>query len=237
MSGRFIVAGVTGWIDWRYGLASLGLLGTASAIVFWRLLPPARNFTPRSMQPRALAADPGLPTLFGVGFLVLGIFVGAYNYLGFRLSAPPYGLGPGAIGAIFAFYAIGSATSAWTGYAMGRLGRSCIILGAGFASIAGLLVTLFSPLPVVILGLAIFTTGFFAAHTVASTWVGKRGGARRGLVSALYLSVYYLGASVTRSAAGWPWSAAGWPGVVAFLLACTGILVALGIHLRQLSND
>jgi len=244
MSGRFIVAGVTGWLDWRHGLASLGLLGTVSAIVFWRLLPRARHFTPRSMEPkalaadlRAIAADPGLPALFGVGFMVLGIFVGAYNYFGFRLSAPPYGLGPGAIGAIFALYAIGSAASAWTGYAMGRLGRSRIILGAGFASIAGLLVTLFSPLPVVILGLAIFTIGFFAAHTVASTWVGKRGGARRGLVSALYLSGYYLGASVIGSAAGWPWSAAGWPGVVAFLLACTGLLLALGIYLRRLGDD
>ena len=85
-----------------------------AAIVFWRMLPPARHFTPRSLQPRALAADlhaiaadPGLPKLFGIGFLVLGIVVGAYNYLGCRLSQAPYGLGPGAIGAIFALYAIG----------------------------------------------------------------------------------------------------------------------------------
>ncbi len=244
MSGRFLVAGVTEWLEWRYGLASLGVIGTVAAVLFWRLLPPARQFTPRSMQPRALAADlraiaadPGLPALFGIGFLGLGMFVGAYNYLGFRLSQAPYGLGPGAIGAIFALYAIGSAASAWAGYAMNRLGRSRIVLGAGFASITGLLVTLFSPLPVVILGLAIFTIGFFAAHTVASAWVGKRGGSRRGLVSALYLSGYYLGASVIGSAAGWPWSAAGWPGVVAFLLACTGVLVALGLRLRRLADD
>ena len=39
------------------------------------------------------------------------------------------------------------------------------------------------------------------------------------------------------SAAGWPWSAAGWPGVVAFLLACTGVLVALGLRLRRLADD
>ena len=244
MSGRFVVAGVTEWLDWRYGLATLGVIGTASAIVFWRLLPLARHFTPRSMQPRALAADlraiaadPGLPKLFGIGFLVLGIFVGAYNYLGFRLSQPPYGLGPGAIGAIFALYAIGSASSAWTGYAMGRLGRSRILLGAAFAMGAGLLVTLAAPLAVVILGLALFTIGFFAVHTVASAWVGRRGGARRGLVSALYLSGYYLGASVIGSAAGWPWSTAGWPGVVGVLLACTAALVAISLALRRLAED
>jgi YNFM family putative membrane transporter len=244
MSGRFIVAGVTEWLDWRYGLAALGAIGTAAAIVFWRMLPPARHFTPRSMQPRelaadlrAIAADAGLPKLFGIGFLVLGIFVGAYNYLGYRLSQPPYGLGPGAIGAIFALYAIGSASSAWTGYAMGRLGRGRILLGAAFAMGAGLLVTLAAPLVVVILGLAIFTIGFFAVHTVASAWVGRRGGSRRGLVSALYLSGYYLGASVIGSAAGWPWSTAGWPGVVAVLLACTAALVAVALSLRRLAED
>jgi YNFM family putative membrane transporter len=244
MSGRFIVAGVTEWLDWRYGLASLGVIGTAAAIVFWRMLPPARHFTPRSMQPRALAADlraiardPGLPKLFGIGFLVLGIFVGAYNYLGYRLSQPPYGLGPGAIGAIFALYAIGSASSALTGYAMGRLGRSRILLGAALAMGAGLLVTLTAPLAVVIAGLAIFTIGFFAVHTVASAWVGRRGGSRRGLASALYLSGYYCGASVIGSAAGWPWSTAGWPGVVTILLACTAVLVAISLALRRLAED
>lgn len=244
MSGRFIVAGVTDWMDWRYGLAALGVLGSVLAIVFWRLLPPARNFVPRSMQPRALLADargifadPGLPRLFATAFLIMGAFVGAYNYLGYRLSLPPYGLGPAAIGAIFILYAIGSATSALTGLAVNRVGRSRIVLAMSLCMAAGLAITLAAPLAVIILGLAVFTIGFFAVHTVASGWVGRRAGSRRGLVSALYLSSYYLGGSVIGSAAGWPWGRLGWPGVVAVLMACTAGVIAIAVYLRRLAEE
>lgn len=244
MSGRFIVAAVTGWLDWRYGLASVAAMSAVSATVFWRLLPPPRHFAPRSMQPaalladaRAILADPGLPKLFAAAFLIMGAFVGAYNYLAFRLKAPPYGLGPAAIGAIFLLYAVGSATSALTGHAVSRLGRSRIVLAMSLGMALGLAITLASPLPVVILGLAVFTIGFFAVHTVASGWVGRRGGSRKGLVSALYLSSYYLGGSVVGSAAGWPWSHAGWPGVVAVLMACVALVIAIAALLRRLADD
>ncbi len=244
MSGRFLVAAVTGWLDWRYGLATLGVLGTVAALVFWRLLPPARHFVPRSMQARALVADtrgifadPGLPKLFAAAFLIMGAFVGAYNYLGFRLNQPPYNLGPAAIGAIFVLYAVGSATSALTGHAVNRLGRSRIVFAMSVCMAAGLAITLASPLPAIILGLAVFTIGFFGVHTVASGWVGRRGGSRRGLVSALYLSSYYLGGSVIGSGAGWPWGHGGWPGVVVVLMMCVSGVIVIAMQLRRLPED
>ncbi len=244
MSGRFLVALVTGWLDWRYGLAAIGLLGTLAALVFWRLLPAARHFAPRSMQPRALLADmrpiladPGLAMLFATAFLIMGSFVGAYNYLGFRLNQAPYDLGPAAIGSLFLLYAVGSLTSALTGHAVGRIGRRRIVLAMSLCMALGLVITLASPLPAIVLGLAVFTIGFFAVHTVASGWVGRRAGARKGLVSALYLSSYYLGGSVIGSAAGWPWSHGGWPGVVAALLGCAGGVVAIALFLRRLPEE
>ena len=244
MSGRFLAALVTDWLNWRYGLAVLGLLGALAAFAFWRLLPPARNFAPRTLEPRLLlidlrriAADPGLPWLFATGFLIMGSFVGLYNYLGFRLSAPPYGLGPAAIGSIFLLYAVGSAASAWAGHAAGRLGRPRIVLLMSLTMALGIVVTLAGSLPVIILGVAIFTAGYFAVHAVASSWVGRRAGQRRGLVSALYLSSYYLGSSVIGSAAGWPWSHGGWPGVAAALLICVGGVIAIALRLRRQAED
>lgn len=236
MSGRFLAALVTDWLDWRYGLASLGLVGLAAAASFWRLLPPARHFAPRSLQPRLLLgdlrqifADPGLPWLFATAFLIMGAFVGVYNYLGFRLSLAPYGFGPAAIGAIFLLYAVGSVSSAWAGHLTERHGRRRIVLLMSIGMAAGIATTLAASLPLIILGLAVFTFGFFAVHAVASAWVGRRAGPRRGLVAALYLSCYYLGGSVIGSAAGWPWSFAGWPGVVAALLACVAAVIAIAI--------
>jgi YNFM family putative membrane transporter len=244
MSGRFLAASVTEWLDWRYGLASLGLLGTLAALAFWQLLPPARHFTPHSLQPRLLFADvrriyadPGLPWLFMMAFLFMGAFVGIYNYLGFRLSVAPYGLGPAAIGAIFLLYAVGSLSSAWAGHLADRLGRRFIILMMSLCMAVGVAITLDQSLSLIILGLATFTFGYFAVHAIASGWVGHRAGARRGLVSALYLSSYYLGGSVIGTLTGWPWSHAGWPGVVAALLACVGAVIGIAIYLGRIAED
>jgi YNFM family putative membrane transporter len=215
-----------------------------AAIVFWRLIPPARHFESRSMQPRALVADarnfmadPGVQLLLAAAFLISGTLAGAYNFSAFRLSLPPYGLGPAAVGSLFLLYGIGSAASAWAGHAVSRLGRGRIVLAMSLCMALGLAITLASPLPVIVLGLAVFTIGFFAVHAVASGWVGRRAGGRKGLVSALYLSSYYLGSSVIGSSAGWPWSHWGWPGVVAALMACIAGVIAIAIFLRRLGDD
>lgn len=244
MSGRVVSGLLTEWFGWRYGLATLGLLGVLCALSFWRLLPPARNFAARSLQPRLLLADvrqiyadPGLPWLFMVAFLIMGSFVGIYNYLGFRLSLEPYHLGPAAIGAVFLLYAVGSVSSAWAGHLADRLGRRSIMLMMSLGMIAGIALTLASPLWLIVLGLAVFTFGYFATHAVASSWVGRRARERRGLVSALYLSSYYLGGSTLGSAVGWPWAHAGWPGVVGTLVACIGLVVALATYLGRVGES
>jgi YNFM family putative membrane transporter len=103
--------------------------------------------------------------------------------------------------------------------------------------VVGVAVTLADALPIVILGLAVFTFGYFAVHALASAWVGRRAGARRGLVSALYLSSYYLGGSIIGSGTGWPWTLAGWLGVVATLLLCSAGVIAILIRLRRLGES
>jgi YNFM family putative membrane transporter len=220
MAGRLLSAVVTDFSgSWQIGLAALGGIGLLVALVFWRLLPPARHFEPRSLQPgllladiRRIYADPGLPWLFTTAFLSMGAFVGLYNYLPFRLVQAPYGFGPAAIGSIFLLYAVGSYSSAWAGRQVARHGRPRILLGMALLAALGIGATLADALWLIIAGLGIFTFGFFAVHSVASAWVGHRAGPRRGLVSALYLASYYLGGSLLGTAAGWAWSHGGWPG-------------------------
>lgn len=245
MAGRLLAASVSDWTgSWHYGLAAVSLLGLFVAIAFWRLLPPALHFEPRSLQPRQLFADvrriyadPGLPWLFCVAFLGMGTLVGLYNYLPFLLGAAPYGLGPAAIGSIFLLYAIGSYSSAWAGQQVARRGRQRILLAMALLLTAGIAVTLAPPLWLIVSGLAVYTFGFFAVHSVASAWVGHRAGPRRGLVSALYLASYYLGGSVIGTATGWAWSHAGWPGVIAAMLACGLAVTGIAWRLRRLAAD
>jgi len=244
MAGRLLAAAVSDWAgNWHDGLLAVSLLGLLVAVAFWRLLPPAEHFQPHSLQPRQLFADvrriyadPGLPWLFGTAFLSMGTLVGLYNYLPFRLGQAPYELGPAAIGSIFLLYAVGSWSSARAGRQVARHGRQRIQLRMALLMTAGIALTLASPLWLIVGALAAYTFGFFAVHSVASAWVSHRAGPRRGLVSALYLSSYYLGGSVVGTATGWAWSHAGWPGVCAAMLACAGAVAMIAGRLRGLAE-
>lgn len=241
MSGRFVAALFTDWTSWRVALGVIGVLGLASAVVFWLRLPASRNFRPRAATParivadtRAIYRDPGLPALFLVAFLAMGGFVGLYNFLGFRLLETPYELGQSAIGAIFLLYLVGTWASALSGHLAERHGRRKVLWPMVAVMGAGLALTLAQALWLVIAGVGVFTFGFFAAHALASGWVGRRAGERRALASALYLSSYYLGASVLGSLAGTTWSAWRWPGVAALVGACVLATAATAVWLRRL---
>ena len=243
MFGRFLSALVTQYSNWHVGLMALAITGVLCTILFWRLLPPAKHFQSRSLAPLALwqdirriYADPGLPWLFCTAFLIMGAFVSIYNYLGFRLSEAPYHLGPAAIGAVFLLYAVGSASSAWAGHLADQFGRGKIMLWMTSAMAVGVLATLNASLSVIITGLAIFTFGYFATHALASGWVGFRAGERRGLVSALYLSSYYLGSSILGSTSGPLWTQYHWAGMVAGLMVCVSLVFLIAGYLIKLER-
>jgi YNFM family putative membrane transporter len=230
MGGRLVASLVAAVADWRWALASVGLIGLALAEAFRRLAPPSRRFAPHDAGwlalPRGAAAlfrDPGLRLLYLESFLLMGAFVTIYNYAGFHLLAPPYGLGQATIGAIFLLYVLGSLSSRLFGGLAGRLGRRRVFWVPVVLLIAGVALTAAAPLWLVILGIAVLTIGFFGAHSIASAWVGRRGGAARGQAAAWYLFFYYLGSSVLGSAGGVAWTRHGWRGVVLFCAALGGL--------------
>ena len=242
MSGRVVSAALADFGDWRIALAGLGLLGVLAAMLFCRNLPPSHNFRVRSLALSALwrdvgaiYSDRGLPWLFVTAFLLMGAFVGFYNFLGFRLVAAPFELAPVWIGAIFLTYMIGSAASAWAGRLADRYGRRNVLWAMTAIALAGLLTTLLDHLWPIALGLALFTFGFFGAHSIASGWVGRRAGERRALGAAIYLSSYYLGGSIVGSATGLAWAAHAWPGVVGLLTACIIAVLLVSLRLRTIA--
>ncbi|MDD3677451.1 MFS transporter, partial [Thauera propionica] len=139
-----------------------------------------------------------------------------------------------AIGAIFLLYLVGTWASALSGRLAERYGRRNTLWVMVTVMGSGLALTLASPLWLIIAGVGIFTFGFFAAHALASGWVGRRAGERRALASALYLSSYYLGASVIGSVAGMAWSAGHWTGLTALLGVCVLLTAAVALRLRRL---
>lgn len=149
----------------------------------------------------------------------MGVFATTYNYITFRLVGSPYNLSRATVGWIFAAYLFGSYTSALAGRMAGRFGRGRVAFLSLAALLAGSLLTLMPWIAGIVLGVVLITGGFFATHSIASGWVPARASDSRGPASAVYLFIYYLGASICGTLGGLLWGRFGWPGVVLFIAA------------------
>ncbi|MBQ4853939.1 MFS transporter [Rhodanobacter sp. B2A1Ga4] len=236
MGGRLISGVLADFFGWRIGVAVVGVIGVLAALVFWRALPPSRHFIAQPLRWRALLGrfagmfrDRGLPWLFVEGFLLLGAFVTVYNYLGYRLMAPPYKLSQAVVGLIFGIYLIGTFSSAWMGHLAGQLGRRKVLWTAFALMLAGVALTMTRPLPLIMLGIVAITFGFFGGHSIVSSWVGRRAGAAKAQAASVYLFCYYMGSSIAGASGGLFYASHGWNGVALFvgLLVLAGLLVAL----------
>ena len=239
MGGRLMTAAIAEHAGWRWAVGAVGAFSVLSAFAFAFALPRERRPAPRAelmaIGPaiRMHLADPGLRLLFALGFLVMGAFVATYNYIGFRLAAPPFSLSQTAIGFVFVIYLLGTVASAVAGDLSGRFGRRRVILPSVALMPLGVAATLSPELWATLLGVALVTVGFFAGHSIASSWIGLRAETARAQASALYLFFYYAGSSLAGWSGGWALAAAGWPGVAAFVGALTLLACAVALRLTR----
>jgi YNFM family putative membrane transporter len=241
--GLYVGGTAIGGMAGRVITGTIGVLGILSMFAFRALLPPSRHFVPRrglgfAHHRAALArqfARPSLPALFLMGFVLMGSFVTLYNYIGYRLLAPPYQLSQSAIGAIFVVYLTGVVASPWSGRMADAFGRGRVLTGGIVIMLIGLGLTMLQPIAAIAAGIACITLGFFAGHAVASGWVGRLAKEAKGQAAALYLLSYYLGSSLVGSYGGHFWTAHGWNGVAGLVgtLLVIGLAVSLWLRRRE----
>ena len=241
MLGRLLTAVVTDHYSWRVAMVCMGSAGLYAAWEFWRSLPAARHFKPAGKVwgtiidgLRLHFSDHGLILLFSLSFMLMGCFVSLYNYLAYRLLAAPYHLSQSSVGVISLLYLLGMGSSVWIGKLVDRVGRRGVLWLVLLTMFCGLLLTLFDTLALILLGTAIYTFGFFASHSVASSWVARRAATPKALASAIYLFFYYLGSSLIGSLTGLMWASHGWHGVVLALASVLSVALLITLKLRKL---
>lgn len=232
--GRIVAAPVGEQLGWKVGMLTVTVIAAVCVIVFLRLAPVAQNFTPRRVKPRevlpALTGNlrsPLLWTLYLQGFLTMGGFVAMYNFLGFHLAGPPFSIPLWIASFVFLAYLAGTWSSPRAGRLAAKYSRKPVLLAGNLIMILGVALTLIPHLVFIILGTVVLTAGFFAAHAVASGWVGAAATAGRAQSASLYNLGYYGGSSIFGFLGGTALHLAGWSGTVVMVLTLAGLATVL----------
>ncbi|RAK22049.1 MFS transporter [Anoxybacillus vitaminiphilus] len=194
MAGRIITSALTDLFNWRIALSTMGILAFILSIVFSLMLPAPRNSVKKTINWRSAweaykvhIVNKHLMSLVMLSFLLMGSFVTLYNYISFLLAEPPYKLSQTLIGFIFIVYLCGSFSSIYMGKKADKYGYSVIVKASIGIMISGAILTLLPSLLAKIIGITVFTFGFFASHSIASAWVGDCAGNYKVQASSLYL--------------------------------------------------
>jgi len=234
LSGRIIAAPVGEQLGWHLGMLTVTALAVICVVIFLKLAPTAQNFTPRRTRVgeavRALTGNlrsGALWVIYLQGFLTMGGFVAMYNYLGFQLTGPEFGMPLWLSSFIFLAYLAGTFSSPRAGKLASRFSRKQVLVWGNVIMMVGVGLTLISSIWMIILGMVVLTGGFFASHAVASGWAGSSAVAGRAQSASLYNLGYYAGSSVLGFIGGIFLQLAGWPGTVGMVLGLAALATVL----------
>ena len=241
ITGRLVAGPLAETVGWRLGLLAVALLGAVAALVFWLLVPVPRGFAGPvpggpSLRMRIVGnlRDLTMLALFAQGFLLLGAFSVVYNYLSFHITGAPFFVPETLVSLLFLAYLAGTVASRLSGGLVARFGALRVILCGIAVMIVGVGLMFSTVLPVVVLGLVVFTVGCFSAHPVASGLSGRWARVGRAQATALY-QLSWLGGTaffgwavgVVYDRFGWEWTLAA---VIGMCVVSAGVAV-LGLGL------
>jgi predicted MFS family arabinose efflux permease len=217
--------------SWRNGFVAIGALDIIFGFLLWRWLPhdsPLPDGAEEETDVTRHLRNPQLLATYAVGFNVLFTLVGTFTYVTFYLAAPPFGLSPAQLSALFMVYLVGILVTPFGGIWISRVGSRAALISAVTAGIVGVLLTLVPNLLVILLGLAICCTGVFVCQSASTTYIQREaqsGG--RASAAGLYVMFYYIGGSVAGVLPGMLWRYGQWKACVALIvfvqLATVGI--------------
>lgn len=243
MSGRISTTILAGEYGWKNAVMIIGIASLILGLTFWKIFPNSRFFHPQKIdyslkikQMRKFLSDPFLLSLFCIAAMIMGSFVSIYNYLSFRLEAPPFSLSHYFIALIFLMYIFGVFGTMLTSYLSRFYEKRNILKYSIVTMFASLLLFYSQNIYLLIFGLALFTLSFFSAHTMASQMVAIRAKYGKSSATSIYWLFYYFGSSILGSGTGYLLHATSWNIFVSLLASILFIAFLLAGRLILFSK-
>ncbi len=234
--GRFITGHAGHLLGWRGAFVTLAILNLLGALLVWWSLPASRHFVPNRNFQGAMATlwshlhNRQLMAACAVGFCVLFSLVGTFTYVNLHLAAPPFSLTAAGLANVFTVYLVGVFVTPLAGRHIDRLGFMKSMLGALTVSACGLLMTLLPSLWLVVVGLAVCSTGVFLCQAATISSIARNVNEGRSLATGIYYLSYYCGGAAGTWVAGLAYEGWGWSGsalTIAMVQALAAALVVL----------
>lgn len=217
-----------------YVFAALNLAG--AALVFFTL----QRMTPMTPSTRSPIAawvqhfrTPELAAVFGLGFLILFVFLGTFTYVNFVLSREPISLSAMSLGFVYFVFVPSVLTTPLAGRAVPRFGVRPTFWASFAVAAAGLPLLLTPSLTLVLSGLVLVAVGTFFAQAAATGYVSRAAKTERGAASGIYLASYYLGGLVGSAMLGFVFDRFGWAETVATLGLALALACLLTFRLKE----
>ena len=234
--GRFVTGALVDGFTWRGGFVAVaGINLICLCVVSW-LLPREKNFVKASSLSASLRQmlnhlrNPRLLATYAVGFGVMFCFMGTFTYISFHLAAPPFNRSALVLGAIFLVYLCGSALAPWSGTFIRRFSRQRFILWTLGIWTIGLALTLSPFVPIIILGLAVFSSSGILVQATSTGFVAVSAPAGTSGAVGLYVTSFYLGGTVGGWLPGLAYETGGWPAslvIIAMMIAIMAVIVSI----------
>ena len=234
MTGRVLSGLIASVTSWHAPFIFFAVVTALTAVLMSRVLPEQATSGQSGMSraQRDMFLHLGNKKLLGaflVGGCVFFAFIGTFTYLPYYLTAPPFSLPQALVSGAYVVYIAGVFTAPVAGRLSARIPRRTLMVAGMAIAGLGILISLIAVIPAIALGTIVLCLGMFTAQSTAPAYVQATAETAKGGASALYLTFYYLGATLGSFLPGLAWQAYGWAGVVACCIAALvlGILAAL----------
>lgn len=238
MTGRVVSGLIETWFGWHAPFIFFGVVTALNALLMAQLLPTDRvhirqKTTNQLSEIWRLLRNPILLGSFLVGGCVFFAFISVFTYFPYYLTGKPFEMPQSLVSFAYAAYIAGVFASPVAGRLSLRIPRPKLMAAGLVIAALGIAMTAVQWLPAVILGALVLCVGMFTAHSTAPAHAHTAAlPPDRASVSALYLTFYYIGATLGSFLPGLAWQAFGWMGVA----VCAWLALLMGLWAARMTS-
>ncbi len=240
--GRFVTGHLEELLGWREAFWTLGALNFISALIIIFYLPNSKCFEANRNIKKTLSTlgnhlkNPNLLAACCTGGCVFFSLVGGFTYINIYLAKEPFSLTSAQLANIFIVYLLGTVVTPLASRLIQRFGpRGTILLALSISSL-GILGTLSSHLWVIIIGLAVLSTGVFITQSSTISFVTSRITEGRSLATGLYNMSYYFGGTLGAVVCGMTFIWGGWLATAIALLIAQLMSMSIAARFMKTKN-